>query len=154
MRRSRRHDEVVGMPMGPMIDMVFLLLVFFMVTAKPIKQESDLGLGLPGAVAQEESVDIPDEQRVIIRGDLQVVLNDLELDDPASSELPELFATLERFRKAAELSGSKAMLTIAPAKDVPHQRVVDVLNACGRAQLTNVTCSSFANGGGGYWGRL
>ncbi len=149
MRRSRRHDEVVGMPMGPMIDMVFLLLVFFMVTAKPIKQESDLGLGLPGAVAQEESVDIPDEQRVIIRGDLQVVLNDLELDDPASSELPELFATLERFRKAAELSGSKAMLTIAPAKDVPHQRVVDVLNACGRAQLTNVTFSSFANGGGG-----
>ncbi|MCH2060463.1 MAG: biopolymer transporter ExbD [Verrucomicrobiales bacterium] len=149
MRRSRRHDEVVGMPMGPMIDMVFLLLVFFMVTAKPIKQESDLGLGLPGAVAQEESVDIPDEQRVIIRGDLQVVLNDLELDDPASSELPELFATLERFRKAAELSGSKAMLTIAPAKDVPHQRVVDVLNACGRAQLTNVTFSSFANGGDG-----
>ncbi len=149
MRRSRRHDEVVGMPMGPMIDMVFLLLVFFMVTAKPIKQESDLGLGLPGAVAQEESVDIPDEQRVIIRGDLQVVLNDLELDDPASSELPELFATLERFRKAAELSGSKAMLTIAPAKDVPHQRVVDVLNACGRAQLTNVTFSSFANGGEG-----
>jgi biopolymer transport protein ExbD len=149
MRRSRRHDEVVGMPMGPMIDMVFLLLVFFMVTAKPIKQESDLGLGLPGAVAQEESVDIPDEQRVIIRGDLQVVLNDLELDDPGSSELPELFATLERFRKAAELSGSKAMLTIAPAKDVPHQRVVDVLNVCGRAQLTNVTFSSFSNGGDG-----
>lgn len=149
MRRSRRHDEVVGIPMGPMIDMVFLLLVFFMVTAKPIKQESDLGLGLPGAVAQEESVDIPDEQRVIIRGDLQVVLNDLELDDPGSSELPELFATLERFRKAAELSGSKAMLTIAPAKDVPHQRVVDVLNVCGRAQLTNVTFSSFSNGGDG-----
>ncbi len=134
--------------MGPMIDMVFLLLVFFMVTAKPIKQESDLGFGLPGAVAQDEPIDIPDEQRLIIRGDLQVVLNDLEIDAPESSDLPELFATLERFRQAAELSGSKAMLTIAPAKDVPHQRVVDVLNVCGRAQLTDVTFSSFTEEGG------
>ena len=148
MRRLKRHDEVVGMPMGPMIDMVFLLLVFFMVTAKPIKQESDLGFGLPGAVAQDEPIDIPDEQRLIIRGDLQVVLNDLEIDAPESSDLPELFATLERFRQAAELSGSKAMLTIAPAKDVPHQRVVDVLNVCGRAQLTDVTFSSFTEDGG------
>lgn len=134
--------------MGPMIDMVFLLLVFFMVTAKPIKQESDLGFGLPGAVAQDEPIDIPDEQRLIIRGDLQVVLNDLEIDAPESSDLPELFTTLERFRQAAELSGSKAMLTIAPAKDVPHQRVVDVLNVCGRAQLTDVTFSSFTEEGG------
>ena len=148
MRRLKRHDEVVGMPMGPMIDMVFLLLVFFMVTAKPIKQESDLGFGLPGAAAQDEPIDIPDEQRLIIRGDLQVVLNDLEIDAPESSDLPELFATLERFRQAAELSGSKAMLTIAPAKDVPHQRVVDVLNVCGRAQLTDVTFSSFTEEGG------
>lgn len=148
MRRLKRHDEVVGMPMGPMIDMVFLLLVFFMVTAKPIKQESDLGFGLPGAVAQDEPIDIPDEQRLIIRGDLQVVLNDLEIDAPESSDLPELFTTLERFRQAAELSGSKAMLTIAPAKDVPHQRVVDVLNVCGRAQLTDVTFSSFTEEGG------
>ena len=134
--------------MGPMIDMVFLLLVFFMVTAKPIKQESDLSLGLPGAVAQEESVDIPDEQRIIIREDLQVVLNELELDTPASADLPQLFTTLERFRKSAELSGSEAMVTIAPAKSVPHQRVVDVLNACGKAQLTNVTFSSSKGGEG------
>lgn len=146
MRRTKKHDETVDMPMGPMIDMVFLLLVFFMVTAKPIRQESDLGFGLPGAVAQEDPVDIPDEQRIIIRGDLQVVLNDLELDGPGSVELPELFSTLERFKKSSDLSGSKAMITIAPAKNVPHQRVVDVLNICGKAQLTNVTFSSFSGG--------
>lgn len=142
MRRRKRQDDVVEMQMGPMIDMVFLLLVFFMVTAKPIKQESDLSLGLPGAVAQDEAVEIPDEQRIIIRQDLQVVLNDLELDSPGSGDLPELFATLERFKKSADLSGSEAMVTIAPAKAVPHQRVVDVLNTCGRARLTNVTFST------------
>ena len=136
------------MPMGPMIDMVFLLLVFFMVTAKPIKQESDLSFGLPGAVAQEESVDIPDEQRIVIRDDLQVVLNDLELDSPDGGDLPQLLATLERFRKSAELSGSEALVTIAPAKKVPHQRVVDVLNTCGKARLTNVTFSSSSSAEG------
>ena len=43
------------MQMGPMIDMVFLLLVFFMVSAKPITPESDIPIGLPGQVAQEEA---------------------------------------------------------------------------------------------------
>jgi biopolymer transport protein ExbD len=148
MRRRKRHDETVEMQMGPMIDMVFLLLVFFMVTAKPIQQESDLGLGLPGAVAQDEAVDIPDEQRIVIREDGQVVLNELELDSPASADLPQLYATLERFKRAADLSGSEALVTIAPAKTVPHQRVVDVLNTCGKAELTNVTFSTAAGGGG------
>ena len=60
MQVRRRDQQLVEMQMGPMIDMVFLLLVFFMVTAKPIKQESDISLGLPGTVSAEESVDLPD----------------------------------------------------------------------------------------------
>jgi biopolymer transport protein ExbD len=78
--RRRKHPEApVEMQMGPMIDMVFLLLVFFMVTSKPIKQESDINLGLPGAVAQEEAVDIPDEQRIEIQASGTVVLNELDM---------------------------------------------------------------------------
>jgi len=76
MQLRRKDVQTVEMQMGPMIDMVFLLLVFFMVTAKPIKPESDIDIGLPGTVAQEESVDIPDEQRIAILGDGQVILND------------------------------------------------------------------------------
>ena len=137
------------MQMGPMIDMVFLLLVFFMVTAKPIKQESDIGLGLPGTVAQEESVDIPDEQRIIIRSDGQVVLNDLEIDTPNSQDLPALLGMLKRFKEAADANKSEAMITLAPADDVPHQRIVDVLGACGIAELINVSFSSSSGTEGG-----
>jgi hypothetical protein len=54
------------MQMTPMIDMVFLLLVFFMVSAKPVQPERDIPMGLPGQVAQAKVVDIPDEARVII----------------------------------------------------------------------------------------
>lgn len=127
------------MQMGPMIDMVFLLLVFFMVTAKPIKPESDISLGLPGAVEQSESLDLPEEQKIIIKANGQIVLNDQNIDTPTSVELPQLFSTLQRFKKAADANQSEVLITIAPADTVIHQRIVRVLNACARAEITGVT---------------
>ncbi len=130
--------------MTPMIDMVFLLLVFFMVAAKPVVPEYDIPLGLPGQVSQEEVVDIPDEARVIIEPDGRIVLNEQILDSPTSSSLPELRAVLERFRLSAENAKSEALVTLAPHDTVPHQRLVDVLNACAEAGIEGV---SFAGGG-------
>lgn len=139
MQLRRRDIQTVEMQMGPMIDMVFLLLVFFMVSAKPIKQESDIGMTLPGTVSQEETVDIPDEQRIIIRDDGQVVLNDLPVDTPQSTELPTLYATLKRFKEASDANRSEALITIEVGDQVKHQRIVDVLNVCARAEITGVT---------------
>lgn len=127
-----------------MIDMVFLLLVFFMVTAKPIKQEADVGLSLPGTVAQEESVDIPDEQQIEITREGSVVLNDLEMAEPADQEMPQLFATLARFKQSADANRTEALITIAADDLAVHQRIVDVLNVCARAKVTGVT---FADAG-------
>lgn len=127
------------MQMGPMIDMVFLLLVFFMVTAKPIKEESDIQIALPGKVDQSEAIDMPDEQRILVQADGSVVLNDLVLGVPADRELEELVKTLKRFKEAADANQSKALVTLAPTEDVPHQRSVDVLNACAKAGISGVT---------------
>lgn len=146
MRRKQRDSALVEMQMGPMIDMVFLLLVFFMVTAKPVKPESDISIGLPGAVAQEEVVDLPDEQRIVIESSGQVVLNDLEIDAPGDPLLPELVTILKRFKEAAEFNRTDALVTLAPADDATHQRIVDVLNACAKAEIEGVT---FADAGGG-----
>ncbi len=125
--------------MTPMIDMVFLLLVFFMVAAKPVVPERDIPMGLPGQVAQEEVVEIPDEARVIIEPGGQVVLNEQQLDAPGSSSLPELRSVLDRFRQSAENAKTEALVTIAPHDSVPHQRLVDVLNACAEAGIKGVT---------------
>lgn len=131
--------------MTPMIDMVFLLLVFFMVSAKPVRPERDIPMGLPGQVAQAEAVDIPDEARVFIEPSGQVVLNEQNLDTPGGSDLPELRAVLTRFRLSAENARSEALVTLAPHDEVPHQRLVDVLNACAEAGIKGV---SLAGGGG------
>lgn len=139
MQLRRKDVQTVEMQMGPMIDMVFLLLVFFMVTAKPIKQESDINLGLPGTVSQEETVDIPDEQRITIRADGQVILNDQPMDSSASEELPTLLATLKRFKEAADANKSEALITIQADDGAKHQRIVNVLNVCAKAKITGVT---------------
>lgn len=139
MQIKRKDVQTVEIQMGPMIDMVFLLLVFFMVTAKPIKQESDINIGLPGTVSQEETVDIPDEQRIIIRSDGQVILNDQPMDSPASAELPTLLATLKRFKQSSDANKSEALITIDAEDGAIHQRIVAVLNVCAKAEITGVT---------------
>ena len=125
--------------MGPMIDMVFLLLVFFMVTAKPIKQESDINLGLPGTISQEEAVEIPDEQRISIQPTGQVVLNEMLMDSPTSTALPTLLSTLVRFKESADANKSEALITIDADDEASHQRIVDVLNTCAKAGISGVT---------------
>lgn len=139
MRLRRKDVQVVEMQMGPMIDMVFLLLVFFMVTARPVKQESDLNIGLPGTVAQEETLDIPDEQRIIIRADGQIFLNDQAMDSPKADALPALLATLKRFKETADANKTEPLITIAADDEATHQRIVTVLNTCAQAEITGIT---------------
>jgi biopolymer transport protein ExbD len=127
------------MQMGPMIDMVFLLLVFFMVSAKPVKQESDINIGLPGTVSQEEALDIPDEQRIQIQQNGQIVLNDQPMDSPANAEMPSLLSTLKRFKESADSNKTEALITIDADDAANHERIVQVLNVCARAEITGVT---------------
>jgi biopolymer transport protein ExbD len=145
MQVRRRDVQIVEMQMGPMIDMVFLLLVFFMVTAKPVKQESDVSLGLPGTVAAEEAIELPDEQRIRVEDDGSIVLNDSVLAAPADTELAGLVATLARFKESADANKADALVTLDAADGTNQQRIVDVLNACAKADITGVTFSDSAS---------
>ena len=144
MQIRRRDVQMVEMQMGPMIDMVFLLLVFFMVTAKPVKQESDISLGLPGTVAAEEAVELPDEQRIRIEDDGSIVLNDSVLAPGNDNVLNGLVATLKRFKESADANKADALVTLDAADGTNQQRIVDVLNACAKADITGVTFSDSA----------
>jgi len=138
--KLRRPSEVtMKMDMTPMIDCVFLLLVFFMVGSTLHKQEADISFSLPGVADQSEPVQIPDEQIIEIYSDGSVVLNDLVFDKPTSTALPELIETLKKFKATADANKTESMITIAPAPDVKQQRVVDVLNACAEAKIANVS---------------
>ena len=140
MKRRRRHEHsAVEMQMGPMIDMVFLLLVFFMVTAKPIKPEADVSLGLPGMAQQDEPVDLPDEQRIQVRASGEVLLNEQTVAAPGDAKLEKFTETLTRLVLSAQAAKAELLVTLAPEDEARHQRLVDVLNACALAGATHVT---------------
>ena len=142
-RRRKRSHQSVEMQMGPMIDMVFLLLVFFIVTSKPIEPESDITLGLPGTLAQIEVVELPDEQRLQILADGRIVLNEMELAAGNDVAMARVVTTLTRLKESAELNNAEALVTIDVHDDVIHQRVVEVFDACAKAGISGVT---FAGG--------
>ena len=144
MRLKHKDNVKAEVDMTPMIDCVFLLLVFFMVSTTFNKQEADISFALPGTAEQSDAVEIPDEQIIQITENGNVFLNDLEYDAPTDPDMPELVKTLILFRQTAEANHVPAMITIAPEDNVKQQRVVDVLNACTAAKIANVT---FAVGG-------
>ncbi len=127
-----------------LIDMVFLLLVYFMATSSLVKSEGDLGIKLPGMVQQAVSVDMPDEQMIEVRADNRVFLNGAQYGDPNEHELPDLVALLTRYKLSSEAANNKALITVAAEDLARHQRVIDVLNACAEAGIENVTFSGAA----------
>jgi len=125
--------------MAPMIDVVFLLLIYFMVSATLLKQEADLSIQLPGRVKQAQMLKMPDEQIIEIRADGKVILNSQTYDTPDSRDMPQLTTTLIKFKSMADDAQSKAMITIQSADNAKHQKIIDVLNACSSAQIVHVT---------------
>lgn len=125
--------------MAPMIDCVFLMMIYFLLTTELTRSEADLGIQLPGLVKQFQTIKMPDEQIVEITDTGLVVLNGRTFDPPSSRAMPQLVATLIRFRQASQATNTRALITVQSADEAPHQRVMDVLNACAAAGISGVT---------------
>ena len=124
--------------MAPMIDAVFLLLIYFMVTSSLERQEADISFQLPGTVEQIETLDIPDEQIIEITADNQVIVNDYKYDSPHAKRLIELQAMLTRYKETSDANRVEAIVTISPADAVAHQIIVRVMDACTKAGIKAV----------------
>ena len=135
-------NEKTELQIAPLIDVVFLLLIYFMVSARLKRPEADLTLALPGAVTVSAQLELPDEQIIEVLEDGRIVLNNKVYASQDKSDLAGLEYTLLRYSQAARLSKTKAMITIAADDEAVHERVVDVLNACAGAGIQNVTFGS------------
>ena len=132
-------NEKVELQIAPLIDVVFLLLIYFMVSSTLKRTEADLTLALPGSVSQSNEIQMPDEQIIEIMADGTIVLNNKTYTEQDKSDLPKLEFILLRYQQASVLAKTKAMITIAADDDSVHERVVDVLNACAGAGIKHVT---------------
>jgi biopolymer transport protein ExbD len=80
----------LGFQIAPMIDVVFVILVFFMSLTATVKIEAELNTKLPGSTPTSERVEFPDEQTITIEAGGQVLLNDAPLDGPTMRRCPRL----------------------------------------------------------------
>jgi biopolymer transport protein ExbD len=123
-------DGEFGFQIAPMLDILFVLLLFFMVSAGAQKHEASLTTQLPGKGGPQGNVPV----QIGIDADGQVNIYGAAIDDPADSTLPALKARLESVVK----DHADQPVVITPTRSTKHQRVVDVLNACAGAHVKNL----------------
>lgn len=132
--------EGMGKPdLTPMIDVVFLMLVFFMVTTELIKQETDLGIQLPSEAPPAATPELPSKHTVDILPDGTILLNGGETGDAPVGELKNLTSLLASLKASADRLEKKTIVTIQADPFSPHRRSIDVLNACAKANLKFVS---------------
>ena len=132
--------ESAGKPdLTPMIDVVFLMLVFFMVTTELIKQEADLGIQLPSQAEPAAAPELPSKHTVDILPDGTVLLNGGNTGDSPYGELSGLINMLGGLKASADRLQKKTVVTIQADSYSPHYRSIDVLNACAKAKLKYVS---------------
>lgn len=139
MRAKEPEPDTMQFQIAPMIDVIFILILFFMCSAGAVKTEMHLSTSLPGRVAAGKPIKVPDEQIIEIQNNGTVILNGKTFDNPTLRAMPQLVKTLVRFRESSINNKTDAMVTIAPQPDAPYQRIVDVLDACAAAKIKIVT---------------
>jgi len=131
------EDGDIGFQIAPMVDVVFVLMLFFMASAGVQVVEKELAMNLPSGSGAAS--DVPVTPIVIdITGDGQVSVNDQTYgskDDKTLQGLRDFFtSTITQF-------GDKDPVIVRPSPDTTHERVMDVLNAAAAAHVTNLAFS-------------
>ncbi len=138
-RRKRNAEVNLGFQIAPMIDVVFVILLFFIVQAADIQVENSHITKLPGTIEASTATVTPDEIAIRIEDDGQVYLNEDPLDTPTSPRLGELASNLNQLKQASDASKSEVLVTIYANELAKYQRVVDVLDALSLAKISNVS---------------
>ncbi|MEX0613136.1 MAG: biopolymer transporter ExbD [Pirellulales bacterium] len=136
MRPPLPHRPAAGqINMTPMIDVTFLLIIFFLLSSHLAQQETQLELDLPTAASGRLSVD--DERprlSVNVRADGSVMLG--------STETPPA-EMARRLRIERERLGADLEVRVRADRAVPYSSVEPILLACAEAEIWNVTFAVF-----------
>ena len=133
-------NKKAELQIAPLIDVVFLLLIYFMVTASLFKKEADLGFMLPAKVDVPESLDIPIEVLIEVSEDGNILIEGMIFGEDENN-LDDLIGQLLSLKEAADTSGSELIVNILPEDKALHGRIIDVMDACAAADVKNMSFS-------------
>ncbi len=138
--QKQGSDTKMELQIAPLIDVVFLLLIYFMVTASLIKKEGDISFVLPASVALDEMIDIPVEAVIEINEDGTVVLEGMRFA-AEDTGLGDLVNHIRGLKKVASSQRSPFFVNLLPHHNAIHERVIDVMDACAAAEVGSLTFS-------------
>ena len=134
MKFARRGSHEASVELTPLIDVVFLLLIFFMVSTTFIR-ETQLKIDLPEAAGDlQEIEDAIIEITVDRRGEYAV--NDRLL---VNTETSTLVRALEEVMAG---NGGGSRLIITADANARHQAVIRAMDAAGRVGLTQISITT------------
>jgi len=133
MKLSANKPEEPDVNLTPMIDVVFLLLLFFMVSTSFIR-ESSLKVDLPQATGQA----LPEQDLavdIIINADGQFIINEVTLDSPS---LEQLSAHL----KQAVGENEDPHIIISADANAEYQNIVTAMDISQQLGYTRLTLAT------------
>lgn len=117
-----------GIQLAPLVDVLMLLLIFFLLTWNAARNENELDVKIPKAAAAKEKSAPMGDVVVNVKSDGNVVVNRRTLN---GAELTELL------RGLVQLDADQAVV-IRGDEAGAYKNIVDVLNICSQAGVTNV----------------
>ncbi len=145
-RRKPPKEEDPALDMSSLIDVSFLLLIYFLVTSTLDPKDADLGMTMPTNTSPSSSEIEIDQMTIEVNSSGHIVVNEEVLDiDPEVREVPLLLDRLKNYAESAKLTNSEPMVIIAADDSAKGQRFIDVLNALANeaVQIRNVTITGF-----------
>lgn len=135
---KRTSEEAETIQMAPLIDIVFLTLVFFMTTAVFSAVEREIDIMLPTASSAEQATQRQHGEIFInVTHDGRIILNNREYT------VPELQEVLNRV--AEHFPGGS--VTIRGDRDSRLETVVAVLDSCKNADIQNISIAALGEDG-------
>lgn len=124
--------EEVNINLTPLIDVVFLLLIFFMVSTT-FDTTSELKITLPEA-SDQPSANVPEKLNIMIDSEGRFYLNSRELTNKKSATL---MAAVE-----SALNGSDIPVVIQSDAASPVQSLVTAMDVLGKLGLSRVSIAT------------
>lgn len=130
-------DGDIGFQIAPMVDVVFVLMLFFMACAGSQVVESKLNVNLPaGKGSSDGATKVP--IIIDISSDGLVSINNQSYGSPTDKNLTALYDWL---KNTIDTFGPEDPVIVRPSPDAKHERIINVLNAASRAGVKNLSFS-------------
>lgn len=132
-KRKKVQQEAANIEMTPMIDVVFQLLVYFIVTMKPVDVAAHLDVFRPSMGAPPKEASEPPK---MIR--IQIYPEGVFLMNDTTVTLDRLTTILE---KLAAYSKTQTVMIMC-SRDSEHKDLIHVLDRCARVGMSNLSVIS------------